>query len=128
MGTWFDACRDLEIADHVAASLRRKRTIEIRRDGNPEENAFKGIMSAGGCLILLICLLVMLGLAVLEGLRMPLLANPDEVLEMRDLDKPRWNILLRLWPVYPLLAFLALQALLMVAKSGHSEKPKDQDS
>lgn len=128
MGTWFDACRDLEIADHVAASLRRKRTIEIRRDGNPEENAFKGIMSVGGCLILLVCLLVILVFAVVEGFRMPLLTSPAEVLEMRDQEKPRWHILWRLWPVYPLLAFLALQALLAVAKSGKNEHREDPDS
>jgi len=127
MGTWFDGCRDLEIADHVAASLRRKRTIEIRRHGDPEENAFKGIMSVGGCLILLVCLLVLLGLAVVEGFRMPLLASPEEVVGTPGQDKPRWHILLRLWPVYPLLAFLALQTLLLVAKFGKNEKPKDQD-
>lgn len=126
IGTWFDACRDLELADHVAASLRRKRTIEIRRDGNPEENAFKGIMSAGGCLILLICLLVILGLAVVEGFRMPLLTSPAEVVGNSQ-ETPRWHILLRLWPVYPLLAFLALQALLVVAKSGKKENRRGQD-
>ncbi len=122
LGTWFEACRDLEIADHVAASLRRRRTIEIRRDANPEENAFKGIMSAGGCLILLLCLLVTLAFAVVEGFRMPMMTDAAEVLEMRDQEKPRTHILLRLWPVYPLLAFLALQALLVVAKAGRKER------
>ncbi len=120
MGSWFDACRDLEIADHVATSLRRKRTIEIRREGNPEENAFKGIMAAGG-LILLLCLLGTLGFAVVEGFRMPMLTSASEALEMRNEAKSQSHILLRLWPVYPLLAFLALQALLMVAKSGRHE-------
>jgi predicted dehydrogenase len=127
LGTWFDACRDLEIADHVAASLRRRRTIEIRRDGNPEENAFKGIMSAGGCLILLLCLLVTRGFAVVEGFRMPMLTSAAEALEMRNQEKPRWHILLRLWPVYPLLAFLAMQALLVVAKSGQKDRSKDRE-
>jgi len=127
LGSWFDACRDLEIADHVAASLRRRRTIEIRRDGNPEVNAFKGIMAAGGCLILMICLLVILGFAVVEGVRMPMLTSAAEALEMRDQEKPRWHILLRLWPVYPLLAFLALQFLLMVAKSGRNEQSDRDD-
>ena len=125
MGSWFEACRDLEIADNVATSLRRKRTIEIRREGNPEENTFKGIMSAGGCVLLLLCLLVTLVLAVVEGFRMPLL-SPEELSSAGEPDKPRWHILIRLWPVYPMLAFLALQALLIVAKSG--QKSPEDDS
>jgi len=127
IGTWFEACRDLEIADHVAASLRRKRTIAIRRDGNPEENAFKGIMAAGGCLILLVCLLVVLGFAIVEGFRMPLSTSPADVLDAQDTERSRWHILLRMWPVYPLLAFLAMQALLLVAKSGRTEPITDAE-
>jgi predicted dehydrogenase len=126
MGSWFDACRDLEIADHVAKSLRRKRTIEIRREGNPEETTFKGIMSAGGCVLLLLCLLATLVLAVVEGLRMPLLTSPEDVVQIQDADKPRAHILWRLLPAYPLLAFLALQTLLIVAKSGRKEKPPEE--
>jgi len=127
MGSWFDACRDLEIADHVAASLRRRRTIEIRREGNPEENTFKGIMSAGGCMLLLICLLVMFVLAVVEGLRMPFLNSHEGLAEMQDPEKSRSHILIRLWPVYPMLAFLALQSLLIVAKSGKKKTPPETE-
>ena len=85
-------------------------------------------MSASGCMLLLGCLLLTLVLAIVEGLRMPLLTSPDEVMPMQDPDKPRTHILFRLLPVYPLLAFLALQALLFVAKSGQKERSQEEDS
>ncbi len=114
---WAEACRDLDLADQVETSLRRKRTIELHRDENPEEHAFKGVMAAGSCLLLVIALLGLLVFAVVEGFRMPLIDDPSAIAPPDDADQlPRWHLLVRLWPVYPLLAFLALQLLLFVAK------------
>ncbi len=111
---WQEACRDLDLADQVAASVRRKRTIELRKDEKPEENAFKGIMAASGCLILLLAFFGLVLMSVWDGIRMswgdgePRAESPAE----RSIGSLLW----RLWPVYPLLAFLALQLLLIVAK------------
>ena len=71
--------------------------------------------------------LLMLVFAVVEGFRMPMVTSPEEILENRGEDIPRWHFLLRLWPVYLLLAFLALQPLLWVAKSGKNERRGEQD-
>jgi predicted dehydrogenase len=108
---WSAACRDLDLGDQVATSVRRKRTIELHRDEKPEENAFKGIMATGGCLLLVLVGLSLVLLATFEGFRLSFVDRPET-----PGDTPPTNLFIRLWPVYPLLAFLLLQLLVFVAK------------
>jgi len=110
---WTGACRDLDLGDQVAASVRRKRTIELRRDDKPEEHAFKGIMAAGGCLLLAVALFALLLFATLDGVRMAMFDDGDAGEEPAAAPV---SLLIRLWPVYPLVAFLVLQLLVFVAK------------
>jgi hypothetical protein len=51
---------------------------------------------------------------VVEGFRMPLI-DAGALRESGE-EVHRSHVLLRLWPVYPLAAFLLLQFLLLVAK------------
>ncbi|MEX0818457.1 MAG: hypothetical protein WD070_02655 [Pirellulaceae bacterium] len=114
---WEAICHDLDATEQIERSLRRKRTIELRRDAQNEEGAFKGIMSAGGCVVLLLALFLLMVFAVVEGVRMPLI--DAGALREEGEAVPRMHVLLRLWPVYPLAAFLLLQLLVFFAK-----KPK----
>jgi len=115
---WEAICHDLDATEQVERSLRRKRTIELRRDAQNEEGAFKGIMSAGSCLVLMLTLLLLMVFAVVEGFRMPLVDTG--ALGESGEAAPRMHVLLRLWPVYPLVAFLSLQLLVFVAKKARA--------
>src|SRR5262249_6311802 len=55
---WLAACRDQEAAEAVDRSLARGRTIELFNEEHTEEESFKGIMAMGGCLLLVMSLLV----------------------------------------------------------------------
>lgn len=50
--TWFDAARDLELADAIERSVARGRTIDLHFEEQTEHNTFKGMMAAGGCFLL----------------------------------------------------------------------------
>jgi len=120
---WNDVCLALEVADSVTRSMRRKRTIEITTGDRSEESVFKGYMAAAGCLILLAVLAGFLGLAIVEGFRLPLRESipqplrtapaPGAAAESPQGDWPLW---VRFWPVYPLVVFLLLQLLLRIAR------------
>ncbi len=60
--------------------------------------------------------------AIFEGFRLPLLDPAPEH------EPERWPLLVRLWPVYPLLAFLALQLLLTVARKSRPSGGTERDS
>lgn len=49
---WAEALADMEIVEAVERSLRRGRTIELFHEQPGEHGTFKGLMSAGGCLLL----------------------------------------------------------------------------
>ncbi|MCH7751076.1 MAG: hypothetical protein IH898_02825, partial [Planctomycetes bacterium] len=69
--TWTDALQAMELADTIEISLRRGRMIDVHHQQLTEELAFKGMMSAAGCGVLLVLppLLLMVGwLAELIGL------------------------------------------------------------
>ena len=51
---WIDVCHDLEAAEAIDRSLSRGRTVNVTTDEPTEEEAFKGVMAAGGCLTLAI--------------------------------------------------------------------------
>lgn len=69
--TWLDACRAVEAAEAIDRSLGRGRTIELYNEEHSEESSFKGIMAAGGCLILLATLAIFIGAGVLTVLLPP---------------------------------------------------------
>jgi hypothetical protein len=105
---WDDACRAVELSDTIDQSYRRGKTIELYHEEHSEEDTFKSIMAAGGCLALMLTLLVLPLFAVIESL------------EIGFLNSPRWQewpwklIYWRNWPVYLLIAlalFLSLQFL-----------------
>ncbi len=98
---WQEACRDVETAAAVERSLARGRTIELYEDEVSEEATFKGMMAVGGCGLLLLGLVSLIGAAVVEGLDPPF----------------RHHLLWRLWPLYlltPIILFLLLQLLRLV--------------
>ena len=64
---WPGVCRDLDVADLVETSLRRGRMLELHHDTVTEEDTFKGVMSAVGCLLLLLVPLVMIAAVVIDG-------------------------------------------------------------
>ena len=61
--TWSNALRAMELADTIEISLRRGRMIEVHPQQLTEELAFRGMMSAAGCGVLLVLppLLLLLG-------------------------------------------------------------------
>lgn len=111
---WEAVCHDLDATEQIHRSLRRKRTVELRRDSQNEEGAFKGIMSAGGCVMLMLAFLILMAFAIFEGFRMPTI-DAGALRESGE-SVPRMHVLLRLWPVYPLMVFLIMQLLVFIAK------------
>jgi hypothetical protein len=122
--TWSDACQGLEAADSVHKSLRRKRAVDLHTAEASEDQNFKGYMAAGGCLILMVILLAFLGLSVFEGFRMPL--QESSLSRTGQPVQEKWPLWLRLWPVYPLVAFLLLQFLLLLAKRPAAKAATDE--
>lgn len=69
---WVEACRAQEVVDTIPRCLARGKTIDLYNEEHTEEGAFKGVMAVGGCLILMLGLLALFGIAIIEGLRLPL--------------------------------------------------------
>lgn len=125
--TWSEVCRDLEVVSAIEQSVRRGRTIEIFPEEYSEEQTFKGIMAIGSCGMLMAAFLFLIGLAVFEGLRLPLRdAAPGDVPQAAE--NPRAPLLLRLWPFYPFAAFLLLQLLRLVFRADRSRESDTSDS
>jgi hypothetical protein len=61
---WLDAARSVELTEAVERSLARGRTIELYDEEVSEQATFKGIMSAAGCLLLLLGLVSLVIAAV----------------------------------------------------------------
>jgi myo-inositol 2-dehydrogenase/D-chiro-inositol 1-dehydrogenase len=94
--TWLDACRSVELAETIARSLKRGRTIELHYEDFSEQSTFKGMMTSLGCGLLVAALFIMLLAAVGGRLGLPFARH--------------WVTLLLLL----LGLFLALQALRLV--------------
>jgi hypothetical protein len=66
--TWPTALHAMEIADSIEISLRRGRMIDIHSQQLTEHLAFKGMMSAAGCGVLLVVAPLMLVVGWIAGL------------------------------------------------------------
>jgi predicted dehydrogenase len=66
-----DAARSAELTATIGRSLARRRTIDLYFEDHSEENTFKGMMAAGGCLLLMLGIGVVLVAAVLDKAKVP---------------------------------------------------------
>jgi hypothetical protein len=57
---WREALADMEVVEAVERSLRKGRTVELFHEEASEQGTFKGLMAAGGCLLLVLSI----GLAI----------------------------------------------------------------
>jgi hypothetical protein len=112
---WSHACRATELAEAAERSVARGRTIELHLEPHNEEETFKGMMAAGGCLLVFAALLGLFVASLIGGLQLP---SATERLAATAANEPSsispW---LRIWPVYPFLIFLGLQLLRLVFRS-----------
>lgn len=71
MADWLDAARSVELTETIGRSLARRRTIDLHFEDHTEQNTFKGMMAAGGCLLLMLGMGVLLLVALLDKARIP---------------------------------------------------------
>ncbi len=120
---WDDACRAAELADTIDASYRRKKTIELYHEEHSEEETFKSMMAAGGCLAMMFTLMIVPALAILEQLRIPWL-------EGAGWQRWPWRLFYwRNWPIFLLgclALFLALQFLRLLFRSDSNNSSDTQ--
>lgn len=69
--TWEDAFRATDLADLACESVRRGKTLPVSNERLTEEDTFKGLMAAGGCLIILLIPFVLLFVSLFDGLEIP---------------------------------------------------------
>ena len=130
--SWLNWCQDLDVAETVPTSLRRRRTIDILDEARTEEGSFKGVMSIGGCALLLATLFVLLAGTIIEGFRFPSRKNsyrsssPEDPSVQQSPTDPR-ALWIRLWPVYPFAFFLLLQFLRLIINPPTSSVPAKPD-
>lgn len=133
---WGVAVRALETLDAVLVSLKRGRTVELQKTQVSEQRTFKGMMSAVGCLLLLLAPLCLIGAAVVDRLQASFRprAAPEISRELlpdggrdegrdgtsetgdaaRTFESPRKLPWLGILLAAPLVVFLALQSLHLV--------------
>ena len=69
--TWEDAYRAIDLADTASESIRRGKTLPISNARLTEEDTFKSMMAAGGCLIVLVLPFLLLLVSLIDGLQIP---------------------------------------------------------
>jgi hypothetical protein len=119
---WYQAARASEFAESISYCLRRGRGLDIPDERPSEHRSFKGVMSMASCGILFLVLVALGIFVVVEGIRYP--AKYNEFMRKQGLatatDSPPPQdlqpFLLRIWPIYPILVFLFLQTLLVLAR------------
>lgn len=135
---WAEFCHAEDALDTVVKAVSRRKILDVTREPYSEESAFKGVMATGSCLVLLALLLILVIGSIIEGIRYPS-ARARWRMEQRQnaqqgyvrsppvaSSRPLWW---RLWPVYPLVFFLALQGLRLLihspSRSAQPVKPRD---
>lgn len=109
---WIGACHDADATDAIERSLQRGRKIELYTTAPSEPATFKGIMSAGGCFLLLGGLLTYFVVGVIAFLIAGESGAPVS-----------WG-LGQVCFLAPFVLFLAFQLLLPLLAKRHSEKQK----
>ena len=132
-GRWMEAARCIEAAECVEASLRRSRTIPLYNEEINEEGSFKGVMAMAGCGVLIASLIFLLVGAVVQGVydqwhheTAGVVESVDKLVDSGGQHEERTHVLLRLWPAYPFLMFLALQLFRLVFWRSKSEEEGSQ--
>jgi myo-inositol 2-dehydrogenase/D-chiro-inositol 1-dehydrogenase len=69
---WSEASRDMELADAIERSVRKGRTVDLYFEDHTEHGTFKGMMAAGGCLVLLGALALVIFATTAVNLQVPL--------------------------------------------------------
>lgn len=117
-GIWEDACRAIEVSDTLDPSYRRGKTIQLFHEKHTEEETFKGMMAAGGCLTMMFVIFLLPMLAAVDSLKIPFFQG-------EGWHRWPWKALhYRTWPLYlsvGLGIFLSLQLLRLVFR-----KDRDQ--
>lgn len=110
---WAQAIMSLEVVDAAQRSLKKQKTISMSLEEPSEQGAFKSIMTAAGCglLIAAVFLLVVVGIVGFFG---QILGLPPAFLQLIR----RWPLLL----LGVLLAFLLLQAVGKLLLSSQSDQ------
>jgi hypothetical protein len=123
---WIEASRGTELAEAAERSGKRGRAVDLYEESHTEENTFKGVMAASGCMLLLMILLGFVIGAVVEGVRFP---YAKKIYQARVKEAARtgqvitshtYPLWLRLMPAYPVVFFLLLQTLWFVTARGHA--------
>jgi hypothetical protein len=116
---WYRAVRATEFSETIPYCLRRGRAVDIPDEPPSENRSFKGAMSIASCGILLAILGLLFAFAIFEGFRFPARHN-EYLLQQQQVQAPATSperpLLMRIWPVYPILLFLFLQFLLVLAR------------
>jgi hypothetical protein len=106
---WLEVCRAAEVAETTPRCIRRGKTIELYNEDPTEESAFKGVMAVGGCLFLMLGLLLLFVVAIVEGLGIPL---------------HRFGLWAN-WPVYLFAAFFVFLLLQLLRVFARGKSPPE---
>jgi myo-inositol 2-dehydrogenase/D-chiro-inositol 1-dehydrogenase len=69
---WGEVSRDMELADAIERSVRKGRTVDLYFEDHTEQGTFKGMMAAGGCLVLMGALALVIFATTAVNLQVPL--------------------------------------------------------
>ncbi|HHK41288.1 MAG TPA: hypothetical protein ENJ50_02620 [Planctomycetaceae bacterium] len=120
---WSQVCQTLEVFDLIEHSVRRRRMVDLVQEAPTEETAFKGVMAAGSCALLLIVLAIFCFGALWESVYRTRPRPGESTTAAHDGSAPvssvRWW---RFWPVFPLAAYLLLQLLILVARQSRPKR------
>ncbi len=125
---WYRAVRNTEFAEMIPYCLRRGRAVDIPAEPPSENRSFKGAMSIASCGILMAILGILFAYSILEGFRFPARHNKYQLENQQagvdqPVREPESPLFLRIWPVYPILLFLVLQFLLVLARKKRPQAP-----
>ena len=102
--------------------------MDIPAEPPSENRSFKGAMSIASCGILMAILGILFAYSILEGFQFPARHNKYQLENQQAgvdqlVREPESPLFLRIWPVYPILLFLVLQFLLVLARKKRPQAP-----
>ncbi|HND52515.1 MAG TPA: hypothetical protein PLV92_08970, partial [Pirellulaceae bacterium] len=124
---WPLICRDLEIADTAEHALQRGRPVELHHGTVTEEDTFKGLMSAVGCLLLLLLPLALIAAVAWEGIWHGWHKSMSDLAPDESSGGSGASFVRRLFPICvatPLVVFLGLQLLRLVFRPARPRPPQ----